>query len=149
DQNAPNQASRFTTHVRDLKYKTLEANNKHDVKRTFTVDSPIPYEIKELVNLIDNDDNEMVAGAKKDTEKKGDWNGKLTRFLGRLKAKLDDRRYGFLFQPPARAQEYGWLAKQIVRLLSSDDSSRGIKVIDFSEVPSDVLPVVTGTFARL
>ena len=26
---------------------------------------------------------------------------------------------------------------------------KGIKIIDFSEVPSDVLPVVTGTLARL
>ena len=54
-----------------------------------------------------------------------------------------------MFQPPTAAQHYDWLAGQIARLLCSDDSCRGIKVIDFSEVPSDVLPVVTGTFARL
>ena len=86
---------------------------------------------------------------RRDTEKKGDWNGKLTRFLSRLKGKLEDRRYGFLFQPPEAAQKYDWLATQLVRLLGSDKSCRGIKIIDFSEVPSDVLPVVTGTFARL
>ena len=149
DQNAPNQASRFTSHVRDLKSKTLDDEGKDDVKRTFTVDSPIPYDISELVALIDADDNEMVPGAKKDTEKKGDWNGKLTRFLSRLRGKLEDQRYGFLFQPPTSAQEYDWLATQLVRLLGSDDSCPGIKIIDFSEVPSDVLPVVTGTFARL
>jgi hypothetical protein len=149
DQNAPNQASRFTTHVRTLKQKTLEKNKKLDVKKTFTVDSPIPYEIKELVKLIDHDDNEMVEGARANSEKKGDWNGKLTRFLGRLKAKLDDRRYGFLFQPPISALKYDWLAEQVTRLLCSDDKCRGVKIIDFSEVPSDVLPVVTGTFARL
>jgi DNA helicase HerA-like ATPase len=41
------------------------------------------------------------------------------------------------------------LAKQVSRLLCSDDTHKGVKVVDFSEVPSDVLPVVTGTFARL
>ncbi|WP_409517537.1 ATP-binding protein [Citrobacter braakii] len=29
------------------------------------------------------------------------------------------------------------------------DSGNGIKIIDFSEVPADILPVVTGTLARL
>jgi uncharacterized protein len=150
DQNAPNQASRFTAHVRDLKSKTLGTiKDRQSVKRTFTVDSPIPYDISELVSLLDADDNEMVPGAKKDTEKKGDWNGKLTRFISRLKGKLEDRRYGFMFQPPTTVQEYDWLAGQLVRLLGSSNSCPGIKVIDFSEVPSDVLPVVTGTFARL
>lgn len=42
DQNAPNQASRFTGHVRDLKRLTLEAEGKTTVAKTFTVDSPIP-----------------------------------------------------------------------------------------------------------
>jgi hypothetical protein len=149
DQNAPNQASRFTTHVRSLKQLTLEKECRNDVRETFTVDSPIPYDIAELIGLIEADDSEMVAGASRDKEKKGDWNGKLTRFLGRLKAKIEDRRYGFLFQPPKTSQCYEWLAEQIVRLLCSDSSCPGIKIVDFSEVPSDVLPVVAGTFVRL
>ena len=43
DQNAPNQASRFTMHVRNLKESTLVSESKADVKATFTVDSPVPY----------------------------------------------------------------------------------------------------------
>ena len=80
---------------------------------------------------------------------KGDWEGKLTRFISRLKAKIEDRRYGFLFQPPETALAYNWLADQMMRLLGSSGANLGIKVVDFSEVPSDVLPVVAGTFARL
>lgn len=148
DQNAPNQASRFTSHVWELKDKTLEDEKQEDVRKTFTVDSPIPYDMAQLVERIEHDDTEMVAGSTK-AGKKGDWNGKLTRFLGRLTTKLNDRRYGFLFQPPDAAMNYGWLAEQLTRLLGSDDDHKGVKVIDFSEVPSDVLPVVTGTFARL
>jgi hypothetical protein len=53
-----------------------------------------------------------------------------------------------MFKPPAKANAYGWLASQISHLLGLNGGS-GIKIIDFSEVPSDVLPVVAGTLARL
>ena len=146
DQNAPNQASRFTLHVRALKGETV--NDKEDVKSSFTVDSPIPYKMSELVELLNGDNTRKGVGT---TGKpvKGDWEGKLTRFISRLGAKLEDRRYGFLFQPPVTTQQYTWLAEQVKRILDSSSGSSGIKIIDFSEVPSDVLPVVTGTLARL
>lgn len=146
DQNAPNQASRFTLHVRDLKGATLDASGKAKVKETFTVDSPIPYAVNDLVARLKTDNT--TKGVGKTGPVKGEWEDKLTRFISRLEAKLDDRRYGFMFSPPAEALDYGWLAKQIVKLLRAD-SGNGIKIIDFSEVPADVLPVVTGTLARL
>ena len=65
-----------------------------------------------------------------------------------MEAKLDDRRYGFMFMPPVVANTYDWLAAQIAKLLGTTGGN-GIKIIDFSEVPSDVLPVVAGTLARL
>jgi len=146
DQNAPNQASRFTMHVRNLKGATLDTAGKSVVKKTFTVDSPIPYDVNELVACLHTDNT--TKGVGKTGPVKGEWEDKLTRFLSRLEAKLDDRRYGFMFAPPAAAASYDWLADQVLKLLSSDGDG-GIKIIDFSEVPSDVLPVVTGTLARL
>ncbi|KGM88425.1 putative ATPase [Roseovarius mucosus DSM 17069] len=146
DQNAPNQASRFTLHVRSLKGQTLDAEGKADIKKTYTVDSPIPYDVKELVGLLNRDNT--TKGVGKSGPIKGEWEDKLTRFLSRLEAKLDDRRYGFMFAPPPAAMKYDWLAAQVLKLLQSGDNT-GIKVIDFSEVPADVLPVVTGTLARL
>ncbi|HEL4191325.1 TPA: DUF87 domain-containing protein [Stenotrophomonas maltophilia] len=147
DQNAPNQASRFTLHVRSLKGEALDDSGHNKVKETFTVDSPIPYRISDLVAKLVADNTEKGVGAKGGAIK-GEWEDKLTRFISRLEAKLDDRRYGFMFSPPSESLEYGWLARQVVRLLRADSGS-GIKVIDFSEVPADVLPVVTGTLARL
>lgn len=79
---------------------------------------------------------------------KGEWEGQLTRFISRLETKIADRRYGFMFSPPASALEYGWLQTVAERFFSADGAS-GIKIIDFSEVPPDVLPIVTGVFARL
>lgn len=146
DQNAPNQASRFTSHVRALKQKTLEAEGKVDVAKTFTVDSPIPYAINDLLAVLNTDNT--TKGVGKTGPVKGEWEDKLTRFISRMEAKLEDRRYGFMFTPPAAANTYDWLAVQIAKLLGSN-GGKGIKIIDFSEVPSDVLPVVTGTLARL
>lgn len=148
DQNAPNQASRFTLHVRELKDKKLQEEKKEIVRKTFTVDSPIPYALDELVKLLVEDDTQKKVSDKGNLIK-GDWEDKLTRFISRLNAKIEDRRYGFLFQPPKESLAYNWLGKQIEKLLDCNKDNPGIKIVDFSEVPSDVLPVVAGTFARL
>ncbi|MHB1417261.1 MAG: ATP-binding protein, partial [Chloroflexota bacterium] len=147
DQNAPNQASRFTLHVRDLKEATLNSLNKTDVKEAFTVDSPIPYGLNDLVRRLEDDNTRKGVG--KTGPVKGEWEDRLTRFISRLAAKAEDRRYGFMFKPPESALEYDWLAKQVAMMIAAGDGKHGIKVVDFSEVPSDVLPVVTGVFARL
>jgi hypothetical protein len=100
-----------------------------------------------LVNRIRTDDT--AKGVGKTGPVKGEGEGRLTRFLSRLEAKIGDRRYGFMFRPPRAALDYSWLSKQAQRLLAAPPGGHGIKIVDFSEVPSDVLPVVTGVFARL
>jgi uncharacterized protein len=147
-ENAPNQAARFTHHVHKLKEETLEALGKVDVLASFTVDSPIPYDINELLFRLTAEDEEKVEGARAGTEKQGPFYGKLTRLIARLRSRIEDRRNGFMFAPPQSALEYDWLNDLAVKFLRSEQRN-GIKVLDFSEVPSDVLPVVVGVFARL
>jgi hypothetical protein len=148
DANAPNQASRFTSHVRALKEAML-GDQHDDVKATFTVDSPIPYKLSDLLEKLEFDDAERFMNADTKKMNNGEYYGKLTRFIGRLRAKTEDRRYGFMFKPPAASLNYDWLAKQVGSILAPSAGKPGIKIVDFSEVPSDVLPVVTGVFARL
>ncbi len=148
DQNAPNQASRFTHHVRQLKLAKLTEEKQVEVAKTFTVDSPVPYSIKRLMKEL-KEDNERPGIGARGQDVRGEWQDKLTRFISRLEVKLDDRRYGFMFQPPAETEKYDWLASRIADLLCADDNRPGIKIVDFSEVPADVLPVVTGVFAKL
>jgi hypothetical protein len=149
DDNAPNQAARFTEHVRTLKEQTLQSEGKTEVLETFTVDSPIPYDIDSLLSCLNHDNVEMVPKENGSGTKQGPWYGKLSRFIGRLKAKIDDRRCGFMFQPPEECNAYGWLENMLMKLFAVSESQRGIKIIDFSEVPSDVLPIITGVLARL
>lgn len=148
DSNAPNQASRFTLHIRELKEETLQKEGKIDTIETFTVDSPIPFCMEDLLKRLKDDDTRKGIGVN-NKPVKGDWEGKLTRFIARLETKLEDRTYGFMFKPVDDAQLYDWLGKTICKLLGYQAGQMGIKIIDFSEVPSDVLPVVTGTLARL
>ena len=148
DSNAPNQASRFTRHIRDLKEETLKREGKTDTLKTFTVDSPIPFLMSELIQKLTIYDTTKGVG-KNGAAVKGEWEGKLTRFISRLETKIGDKTYGFMFQPTDEAQKYDWLGAILCKLLGYTDGEKGIKIIDFSEVPSDVLPVVTGTLARL
>ena len=134
DSNAPNQASRFTLHIRNLKEAKLRELNKENVLRTFTVDSPIPFDIDSLVKELNEDDTRKGQG--KNGPVKGEWEGKLTRFISRLETKILDKRYGFLFQPNKKTIEYNWLSDLLCRLIGDSKNNRGIKIIDFSEVPS-------------
>ncbi len=147
DSNAPNQASRFTLHIRELKAETLKNEGKTETLKTFTVDSPIPFDIIRLIERLKDDDTRKGVG--KTGPVKGDWEGKLTRFISRLETKLEDKTYGFMFQPISTSQDYSWLGNMLCGLLGYTADQKGIKTVDFSEVPSDVLPVVTGTLARL
>jgi DNA helicase HerA-like ATPase len=149
DDNAPNQSMRFTGLVSEGKRAFLEKDKRKDVLASFTVDSPIPYDLPALVDALRQDDKEMVAGSS-GRDKQGPWHGKLTRFISRLEAKIADRRYGFLFRPPSESNAYEWLQQMAVTFLSTNGKkSSGIKVVDFSEVPSDVLPTVVSVFARV
>lgn len=147
DLNAPNQNSRFIYHVRNLKEKTIE--DKEDIKESFTVDSPIPFDFNELIELLIKDDTEKIGETDTKKGKNGDFTGKLTRFISRLKTKMEDKRYGFMFQPHEKCKEYEWIYELLEKLMISDGQKKGIKIIDFSEVPSDILPIVTGIIARI
>lgn len=72
--NAPNQAARLTHHVRELKLASLEAEGREEVASRFTVDSPIPFSLSDLIQRLVDDDTEMVAGAR-GGEKAGPFKG--------------------------------------------------------------------------
>lgn len=144
EDNAPNQAARLSAHIRDLKRERLEREGHTDVLARFTVDSPVPYSLDDLIERLRADDSEMVAGSRGD--KQGPFFGKLTRFISRLQSRFEDRRYSFMFAPDADRSSYEWLHGLATKMLGTNP---GIKVIDFSEVPSDILPIVVGVLARV
>lgn len=146
DSNAPNQSRTLFDLIIQYKKEKLEAENKQDVLDNFTVESPIPYEISKVLSSLEEKDTEMVPGAR--TEKQGPLHGKLTRFIQRLKSKQTDKRLNFIFSSDEKLLEYDWINSLINNLLDFGNE-KGLKIIDFSEVPSDILPLISGLIGRI
>lgn len=149
DQNAPNQAMIMAREINHAKRKYLEDNGQQDVLKHFTVDSPVPFDLDFLMSKLNEINVEMVAGAR--GEKQGDFFGKLARMISRLENKISDRRLGFMFNGGVDVLDFTWLEKFITAVLGSTDENgrAGIKIINFSEVPSDVLPLIVSLVARV
>ncbi|CAJ0697975.1 ATP-binding protein [Ralstonia mannitolilytica] len=151
DQNAPNQAMIMAREINQAKRSYLENNGENEVLKHFTVDSPVPFDLDALMKRLNDINVEMVPGAKAGTEKQGDFFGKLARMISRLENKISDRRLGFMFSGGEDILNFEWLEKFTNSVLGSSDENgnAGIKIIDFSEVPSDVLPLIVSLVARV
>lgn len=149
DQNAPNQAMIMAREINQAKQKYLEKNGQQDVLKHFTVDSPVPFDLNVLMGKLNEINVEMVPGAR--GEKQGDFFGKLARMISRLENKISDRRLGFMFNGGGDVLDFTWLEKFTTAVLGStgENGKAGIKVINFSEVPSDVLPLIVSLVARV
>lgn len=147
DNNAPNQAMLFSRTVLEKKKEFLEQNNKIDMVDNITIDSPIPYNMNSLIDKLSYYNTEMVKGSR--GEKKGDFNGQLARFIQRLESKKYDKRLNFMFCSDDNLLDYDYMSLLCSKLMSSASNGGGVKIIDFSEVPSDILPLVVSLIARV
>ena len=148
DNNAPNQAMMFSNEVIAGKKKLLREIGKPEMEASITLDSPVPYQLSELLSTLKEKDTEMVNGQRGD--KQGPYFGKLTRFIQRLESKMSDKRLNFMFREDDSLLVYDYMANLCSKLMSpSNDGKNGVKIIDFSEVPSDILPLIVSLIARL
>lgn len=145
--SAHNQVMAFQDTVVAEKKKTLESQGKTDVLNAFTLDSPVPFDIDNVIGEMRRLNEEMVQGSR--GEKQGPFHGQFSRLLLRLNSKVSDKRYGFLFQAPTSEHGYDAMAGLVKRLMDYSEDKSQIKVIDFSDVPADILPVIVGLVARI
>lgn len=90
----------------------------------------------------------MVPGAR--AEKQGTYHGKLTRFIQRLESKQNDKRLNFMFSKDKNLLKYDYIFDLCNKIMSpAQNGYGGVKIIDFSEVPSDILPLIVSLMARL
>lgn len=148
DTNAPNQSRALFDLILREKQGTVRAAGDVTTEANMTVESPIPYRIQAVLDELKRLDEEMVPGARAGSEKQGPLNSKLTRFIQRLESKITDKRLNFLFNDDAALLAYDWLPQLIEKVLGYGNDN-GVKIIDFSEVPSDILPLITGLIGRL
>lgn len=118
------------------------------MEANITLDSPVPYRLDALLEGLKEKDTEMVPGAR--GEKQGPYNGKLTRFIQRLEAKQKDKRLNFMFSTEESLLSYTYMGELCEKLMApSVNGEKGVKIIDFSEVPSDILPLIVSLIARV
>ena len=146
DTNAPNQSRALFDLILSGKLDTVRKERDTITESNMTVESPIPYNIQNVIIELKRLDTEMVQGTRGD--KQGPLYGKLTRFVQRLESKIMDKRLNFLFNNDTTLLEYNWFSKFIEKLLGYGNEN-GVKIVDFSEVPSDILPLITGLMGRL
>ncbi|GAY23142.1 MULTISPECIES: ATP-binding protein [Sphingobium] len=102
-----------------------------------TVDSPVPYLLSDLTNILQNEMGKLDKGT-----------GSLPYM--RLKTKIDeiksDPRYSFMFSGMLVADSMQEFLAKIFRLPSG---GKPISIIDVSSMPSDITSVVVSVLSRL
>lgn len=144
---AHNQAMVLQREVEKEKRVFVEKQARKDILPALTVDSPVPFPLEKVIATITALNSEMVQGVR--GLKQGDFHGQFGRFLARVDRKLKDKRYGFLFQTRESLHSYAAFHTLAGQLLDFTGDSARIKIIDFSEVPADALPIMLGIVARL
>ncbi len=149
DSNAPNQAMMFSNAVIEGKKLFLRNIDKNEMEANITLDSPVPYCLDKLLEYLKGKDTEMVPGSG-GRDKQGTYFGKLTRFVQRLETKQKDKRLNFMFSNDDSLLDYDYMSKLCSQLMQpSVNGKKGVKIIDFSEVPSDILPLIVSLIARV
>ncbi len=145
--SAHNQVMAFQDAVTAAKKEQLRLENKLDVLNAFTIDSPVPFSLDAVIDRISELNTEMTQGSR--GIKQGNFYGQFSRLLVRVQSKIKDKRYGFLFQAPQSLHSYNAFNNIAASLMRYRGENNQVKIIDFSEVPSDMLPVIVGLVARL
>jgi uncharacterized protein len=144
---AHNQVMAFQDAVIEQKKAILTKLGKEQVLAAFTLDSPVPFSLGNVISTLKSLNEEMIDGAR--GLKQGTFYGQFSRLLTRIRSKLNDKRYGFLFQAPESEHKYEAMANLAAKLMDFSKTKSQIKVIDFSEVPEDILPIIVGLVARI
>ncbi|SDW80008.1 hypothetical protein SAMN05444358_1011793 [Ruegeria halocynthiae] len=134
ESSAPNQNAKFKELLQSAKENHPE--NAALGLEKITIDTPVYFDLMEIVDEFRRLDVEMVQGSTKKV--KGPLHGQFTRLLMRLESRLNDRRYDLIFKP----QTYNSSASMddlFRKLLGEEISNRKkIVVLDLSPVPFDV-----------
>lgn len=138
------------------KKKEYITNNMSSVSEDIvTADTPVPFSAKGLIeyleeqNILEVDTGEVYkTGDNKGQAKtkRGQYYDKLTNLITRLRTKMDDKKYAFVFNEKDTG-EAEYLNQFASRIMGNENHK--IKVIDLSEVPSDMLSIVIGIVTRL
>lgn len=149
-----NQRAAIIKYILKEKKKYIEEHMKEFSSDIITADTPIPFSAEKLKVYLEEENSKeestgeyYKSGDKKGQQKtkQGQYYGKLTNLITRLQTKMDDKKYAFVFSE-RDTLEAKYMNTFISEILNNKDK---IKVIDLSEVPSDMLSIIIGVVTRL
>lgn len=108
-------------------------------------DSPVFFDITEVVEAIKAKNEEMVDGSR--GPKQGPLFGKLENFITRLEAKINDKRLDFLVGEKAKSIKSEEVLRQF--LSYKKDNEANITILDISGVPFEVLSISVSLISRI
>lgn len=142
---APNQIAKFKELLQAAKQEDPE--NKSLGIPKITIDTPVHFSLKSIVDEFRRLDTERVPGASA-RGTNGPLHGHFTRLLMRLDSRMNDRRYDLIFNP-VRYTSSASMSDLFRRLLGERvGERRKIVVIDLSSTPFDVRSSVISLIQR-
>lgn len=141
---APNQIAKFKELLQEAKASSVENQGLGIPK--ITIDTPVHFDFKALIDRFRALDTEMVSGQR--AEKQGPLFGQFTRLLMRIDSRLNDRRYDLIFNPKTYTTSAS-MDDLFRRLLGEkQDGRKKVVVIDLSSTPFDVRSSVISLILR-
>lgn len=117
---------------------------EQELRDAIHFDSPIFFDIDDVLARAVEKNTEMVAGARGD--KAGPLNGKLSNYISRLESKLCDRRLDFLLGENAKEADFEAVISQ---LIGYGEKPSNITILDLSGVPFEVLSITVSLVSRI
>jgi DNA helicase HerA-like ATPase len=102
-----------------------------------SLDSPVPYRIRDVVKLIDHEMGKLENSSNLQPYK---------RLKRRIQSLIADPRYGFIFRNQAKPRP---LEETIGRIFRLPVNGKPISILDFSSIPSETLNIVVSVVSRL
>lgn len=150
-----NQRAAVINYILQKKKEYINKNMRGLSEEIVTADTPVPFSAKGLMeyleeqNILEIDTGETYKTGDNKGQvktKRGQYYDKLTNLITRLRTKIDDKKYGFVFNEKDTGSA-DYLNQFAARIMGND--THRIKVIDLSEVPSDMLSIIIGIVTRL
>lgn len=128
-----------------VKSKQDNFTGTDDEKEKIHYDSPLLFDIKNVLDFATAKNEEMTQGSTK--EKQGALFGKLTNFISRLENKVNDKRLEFLLGNKSKEISFEATIKQFLAYKAPNNSN--MTIIDLGGIPFEVLSITVSLISRI
>lgn len=142
--NDHNQRNVFKEAV--INSKTTHFHGSDEQKERINFDSPLLFDINNVLDFARAKNEERIPGAKSGTDKAGPLFGQLSNFISRLENRINDKRLDFLMGQRVLAISFEETLKQFI---GYGDTRSNITIIDLSGIPFEVLSITVSLISRL